>query len=201
MRINTRPAIVAVAFGLLAAGGARVVGAQQPSASTTDTGTVSQQKDTAVAAKPSKSHKATKKGAHGYRHTGAPADTALRAKPGTQTGPSRSDSDRSRPSDTMTQPSGQTSQDTSLSADKSSGVETGRVVPADTSTYTPPRSDSGMYAPPDSAPYAPPRSDSGTYAPPDSATYAPPTSTTTTPPPAGTTPVQPPNSSSQPPEG
>jgi hypothetical protein len=193
MRINTRPAIVAVALGLLAAGGARVVGAQQPSASPTDTGTVSQQKDTAVAAKPSKSHKGTKKGAHGYRHTGAPADTALRAKPGPQTGPSRSDSNQSSPSDTMTQPSGQTSQDTSLPADTSSGVETGRVVPADTSTYTPPRSDSGMYAPPDSAPYAPPRSDSGMY--------APPTSTTTNPPPAGTTPVQPANSSSQPPEG
>lgn len=202
MRINTRPTIVAVALGLLAAGGARLVGAQQqPSASPTDTGTVSQQKDTAVAAKPSKSHKATKKGAHGYRHNGAASDTALRAKPGTQTGPSRSDSTRPSPADTVMQPSGQTAQDTSLSAHTSGSMETGQVVPADTSTYAPPRSDSGMYAPPDSATYAPPRSDSGTYAPPTSTSPPPPTGTTTTPPPSGTTPVQPPDGSSQPPEG
>jgi len=188
MRINTRPTIVAVALGLLAAGGARVVGAQQqPSASPTDTGTVSQQKDTAVVAKPSKTHKATKKGAHRYRHTGAASDTALRAKPGLQTGPTSRDTSLSA--------------DTSFSADTSSGVETGQVVPADTSTYAPPRSDSGMYAPPDSAPYAPPRSDSGTYAPPTSTAPPPPTGTTTTPLPSDTTGVQPPNSSSQPPEG
>jgi hypothetical protein len=150
---------------------------------------VSQQKDSSAVA--TQRHKETSKRAHRYRHNGAASDTALRAKPGTQTGP--------------------TAQDTSRSADtSSSGVETGRVVPADTSTYSPPRSDSGMYAPPDSAQYAPPRSDSGTYARPDSGTYEPPTSTapnppptsptTNPPPPTGTTPVQPPNSSSQPPE-
>jgi hypothetical protein len=135
MRISTRLTIVAIALGLLAAGGARVAGAQQqPSASPADTGSVSQQKD-------------------------SPA----------------------------------------MAADTTGSMETGRVVPADTSTYTPPRSDSGMYAPPDSASYAPPRSDSGTYAPPTTKP-PPPAGANTNPPPAGTTPVQPPNSSSQPPE-
>jgi hypothetical protein len=76
---------------------------------------------------------------------------------------------------------GRTSQDTSTAADASGGVESGQVMPADTSSYTPPRSDSGTYAPPDSGTYAPPRSDSGTYAPPssDSGAYAPPRSPTT----------------------
>jgi len=144
MRINTRPIIVAVALGLLAAAGARTVEAQQ--------------------------------------YNGASSDTALRAKPGTQTG--------------------QAARDTSLTADTTGSMETGRVVPADTSTYAPPRADSGMYAPPDSASYAPPSSDSGTYAPPTTSTTnpPPPAGATTNPPPAGTAPVQPPNSSSQPPE-
>jgi len=133
MRISTRLIIVAIA---LAAGGARVAGAQQqPSASPADTGSVSQENNSPP-----------------------------------------------------------------MAADTTGSMETGRVVPADTSAYTPPRSDSGMYAPPDSATYAPPRSDSGTYAPPTTTNPPPPAGATTNPPPAGTTPVQPPNSSSQPPE-
>jgi len=75
--------------------------------------------------------------------------------------------------------------DSSTAADTSGGIESGQVMPADTTnSYAPPRSDSGMYAPPDSGSYAPPRSDSGTYAPPssDSGAYAPPRSPTTSPP-------------------
>jgi hypothetical protein len=63
---------------------------------------------------------------------------------------------------------------TSVSADTSGGRVTSPVLPADTSEYTPPQSDSGRYAPPDSGTYAPPRSDSGTYAPPKTPAASPP---------------------------
>ena len=61
-----------------------------------DTGGVSTTTDTSATAH--KQHH--KKGAKGYKYTGAPSDTTLHAKPGTQTGKSTTDSASARPDST-----------------------------------------------------------------------------------------------------
>ena len=67
-----------------------------------DTGGVSATTDTSTSADTSKAANKQhhKKGAKGYKYTGAPSDTTLHAKPGTQTGKSTTDSASARPDST-----------------------------------------------------------------------------------------------------
>jgi hypothetical protein len=105
MRTHSQRITLGVAAGLLVLIGASLLQAQQqPRDSVRETGAVTQTDTVNQPGMGADTGKVSKPGAGGYRYTGPPTDTALKAKPGVQTGPARSDRGAAVAPDTTTAP-------------------------------------------------------------------------------------------------
>ena len=106
MRIHSRWITVGVAAGLLTLVGASLASPQQPQAADTarETGAVTPTDTLSRPGMTADSGSVSKQGAEGFQYTGPATDTALKARPGVQTGQRRDSSRPMATSDTLTAP-------------------------------------------------------------------------------------------------
>jgi hypothetical protein len=136
MAIHFRPTPLLAMLGVLALGGASVARAQDTSAAArTDTSgyqPYQNRTDSAQAGKDSMRTDSTRTDStrtdsSGFKYTGPPTDTTLKAKPGAQTGPSKDSTGISKDSGSAAAPSGMSAADSVVCKDGSNDGNRGGV--------------------------------------------------------------------------